>query len=293
MGTIKSENHFSLEAHTPRNLDPSSSSETLPTRCRSTSPSTQLIVDHMPAYIAHPFAHQRRGTVSGQGMLELFTLKINHNGKWSENTYMGGFGAWFDYIDEMVKELRYDRFILYHYRIPRMSYKEGLRLIEWDKDVGKMCEYVPGTREIEMYLEYLNEGGILKKCVTIEDIKESRVAISITKGSGSKLKKGITKRGADHLEKWLCLLNDIAYNGDDEHEAKAIEEGQGSGDKAKDGHFNADNECDEYDEGDEGEEGHEIEEVNEGVELEANEGKSFITFISAILISIFNYFCKG
>ncbi|KAM1099936.1 hypothetical protein TB2_006365 [Malus domestica] len=89
-------------------------------------------------------------------MPELFSIKINHGGKWSKNAYMRGFGAWFDYvdkdfmsffkIDEMVKELGYDGFILYHYRIPGMSYREGLRLIEWDQDVGQMCKYVPGTR---------------------------------------------------------------------------------------------------------------------------------------------------
>ncbi|KAB2626261.1 hypothetical protein D8674_017921 [Pyrus ussuriensis x Pyrus communis] len=193
-------------------------------------------------------------------MPELFTLKINHGVKWSENAYTGGFEAWFDYvdkdfmsffeIDEMFKKLGYDRFILYHYRIPGMSYREGLRLIEWDQDVGKMCKYVPRTREIEMYLEHLSpkraamkhkllmnldESGILKKGVTIEDIEESRVAISITKGSGSKLKKGRAKGGANHLEKGLCLFKDIPYNGDDEHEAKATEGEQGSGDEVEDG----------------------------------------------------------
>ncbi|CAN6570334.1 unnamed protein product [Malus baccata var. baccata] len=211
-------------------------------------------------------------------MPELFSLKINHGGKWSESAYTGGFEAWFDYvdkdfmsffeIDEMVKELGYDGFMLYHYRIPRMSYCEGLRLIERDQDVSEMCKYVPGVREIEMYLEHLspkeaalkhkllmnlNESAILKKGVIIEDIEESRVAISITKGSRSKLKKGRAKEGADDLEKRLCLLNDIAYNGDDEHEAEATEGGQGSGDEAEDGPLNAD------DEGDETEEGHEAE----------------------------------
>ncbi|CAN6722987.1 unnamed protein product [Malus baccata var. baccata] len=128
-------------------------------------------------------------------MPELFTLKINHGGKWSENAYTGGFEAWFDYvdkdfmsffeIDEMVKKLGYDGFILYHYRIPGMSYKEGLRHVDRDQDKN---DYV-----------------------------------------------------------------------DDEHEAKATEGGQGNGDKAEDGPFNADNEYDEDDEGDEGEEGHKTE----------------------------------
>ncbi|KAM1342183.1 hypothetical protein ACFX2F_006539 [Malus domestica] len=106
----------------------------------------------------------------------------------------------------------------------------------------------------------LDESGILQKCVIIEDIEELRVAISITKGSGSKLKKGRAKWGVDHLEKWLCLLNYIAYNGDDEHEAE-------------DGPLNANDEGegDEDDKGDETEEGHEIEEVNEGAEVEAND----------------------
>ncbi|KAB2628452.1 histone chaperone RTT106-like [Pyrus ussuriensis x Pyrus communis] len=90
--------------------------------------------------------------------------------------------------------------------------------------------------------------------VIIEDIEESRVAISITKGSGSKLKKGRAKRGADDLEKRLCLLNDIAYNGDDEHEAEATEGGQGSRYEAEDGPLNADNEGDETEEGYEAEE---------------------------------------
>ncbi|XP_050141083.1 U3 small nucleolar RNA-associated protein 18-like [Malus sylvestris] len=104
------------------------------------------------------------------------------------------------------------------------------------------------------------------KCesVIIEDIEESRVAISITKGSGSKLKKGRAKRSADDLEKRLCLLNDIAYNSDDEHEDEATEGGQGSGDEAENGPLNAD------DEGDETEEGHEAEEVNEGTVVETN-----------------------
>ena len=94
------------------------------------------------------------------GMPELFSLKINHGGKWSESAYTGGFEAWFDYvdkdfmsffeIDEMVKELGYDGFMLYHYRIPGMSYCEGLRLIERDQDVSEMCKHVPGVREIEM-----------------------------------------------------------------------------------------------------------------------------------------------
>ncbi|CAN6543957.1 unnamed protein product [Malus baccata var. baccata] len=114
----------------------------------------------------------------------------------------------------------------------------------------------------------LDESAILKKCVIIEDIEESSVAISITKGSGSKLKKGRAKGGVDDLEKRLCLLNDIAYNGDDEHEAEATEGGQGSGDEAEDGPLNAE---DEGDESDETEEGHEAEEVNEGTEVEANE----------------------
>ena len=138
----------------------------------------------------------------------------------------------------------------------------------------------------------LDESAILKKGVIIEDIEESRVAISITKGSGSKLKKGRAKGGADDLEKRLCLLNDIAYNGDDEHEAEATEGGQGSGDEAEDASLNADNEGDEDDEGDETEEGHEPEEVNEGTEVEANEGKIFEIFIFTFLISVFNYFCK-
>ncbi|RXH83861.1 hypothetical protein DVH24_013106 [Malus domestica] len=122
-----------------------------------------------------------------------------------------------------------------------MSYRGGLRLIEWNQDVGEMCKYVLGTREIEMFLEHLSpkqatlkhkllinldKSGILKKVVMIEDIKESRVAISITKGSGSELKKGRAKGGVDHLEKWLCLLNDTAFSGDDEHEAEATEGGQ-------------------------------------------------------------------
>ncbi|XP_048425727.1 uncharacterized protein LOC125470543 [Pyrus x bretschneideri] len=143
-----------------------------------------------------------------------------------------------------------------------------------------MCKYVPGTRKIELYLEHLSpkqaalkhkllmnlyESGTFKKGVILEDIEESRVAISVTKGSGSKLKKGRAKGGADHLEKWLCLLNDIAYNCDDERGAEATEGGQGSGDKVEDGPLNADNE------GDENEKGHEAEEVNERAELEANE----------------------
>ncbi|KAB2622893.1 cytochrome P450 71A1-like [Pyrus ussuriensis x Pyrus communis] len=110
------------------------------------------------------------------------------------------------------------------------------------------------------------EADIINKATSLE----SRVEISITKGSGSNLKNGRAKWGANHLEKCLCLLNDIAYNGDDEHEAEAIEGGQGNEDEAEDGHFNADNECDEDDEDDEcneGEEGHEAKEVNEEVEL--------------------------
>ncbi|RXI09263.1 hypothetical protein DVH24_033880 [Malus domestica] len=58
----------------------------------------------------------------------------------------------------------------------------------------------------------------------------------------------------------------MAYNGDDEHEVEATEGGQGSGDEAKDGPLNTD------DEGDEAEEGHKAEEVNEGTEVEANKG---------------------
>lgn len=34
------------------------------------------------------------------GMLHLFTLKINHGGKWSENAYAGAFEDWFDYVDK-------------------------------------------------------------------------------------------------------------------------------------------------------------------------------------------------
>ncbi|RXH76421.1 hypothetical protein DVH24_019309 [Malus domestica] len=201
------------------------------------------------------------------GMPELFSLKINHGEKWSESAYMERFEAWFDYVDK--------DFISF-FEIDEM---EGLRLIEQDQDVAEMCKYVPGVREIEMYLEHLNpkqaalkhkllmnldENAILTKGVIIDDIEESRVAISITKGSGSKLKKGRAKGGADDLEKWLCFLNDIAYNGDDEHEAEATEGGQGSGDEAEDGPLNADNEGDEDDEI---EEGHEAKEVNEGTEV--------------------------
>lgn len=31
------------------------------------------------------------------GMLDLFTLKINHGGKWSKNAYAGRLEDWFDY----------------------------------------------------------------------------------------------------------------------------------------------------------------------------------------------------
>ena len=34
------------------------------------------------------------------GMPELFSLKINHDGKWSESAYTRGFEAWFDYVDK-------------------------------------------------------------------------------------------------------------------------------------------------------------------------------------------------
>ncbi|KAB2612163.1 hypothetical protein D8674_036843 [Pyrus ussuriensis x Pyrus communis] len=151
-----------------------------------------------------------------QSMPELFSIKINHGGKWFESAYTGDFMSFFE-IDEMVKELGYDGFMLYHYRILGMSYWEGLRLIERDQDVGEMCKYVPRVSEIEMYLEHLT------------------------------------------------------YNGDDEHEAEATEEGQGSGDEVEDGPLNANNEGDKDDEGDETEEGHEAEEVNKGTEVEANE----------------------
>ncbi|RXH69199.1 hypothetical protein DVH24_036983 [Malus domestica] len=109
-------------------------------------------------------------------------------------------------IDEMVKELGYDGFMLYHYRIPGMSYWEGLRLIEHDQDVAEMCKYVPGVREIEMYLEHLSpKQAALKPKLLMnldeKDNEESRVAILITKGSGSKLKKGRAKGGADDFEK--------------------------------------------------------------------------------------------
>ncbi|RXI05224.1 hypothetical protein DVH24_006481 [Malus domestica] len=78
-----------------------------------------------------------------------------------------------------------------------------------------MCKYVPGVREIEIYLEHLSpkqaalkhkllmnldESVVLKKGVIIEYIEESRLVIFITKGSGSKLKKGKAKRGADDLK---------------------------------------------------------------------------------------------
>ncbi|CAN6571912.1 unnamed protein product [Malus baccata var. baccata] len=33
-------------------------------------------------------------------MPELFSLNINHGGKWSESAYTGGFEAWFDYVDK-------------------------------------------------------------------------------------------------------------------------------------------------------------------------------------------------
>ncbi|CAN6543807.1 unnamed protein product [Malus baccata var. baccata] len=119
-------------------------------------PSLDLAVapPHTPSYVAHKFLgkivvkpllamgwEKRRIEV---GMPELFSLKINHSGKWSESAYTGGFKAWFDYvykdfmsffeIDEMVKELGYDGFML---------------LIEQDQDVAEMCTYVPGVREIE------------------------------------------------------------------------------------------------------------------------------------------------
>ncbi|KAM2786912.1 hypothetical protein PS2_007746 [Malus domestica] len=87
-----------------------------------------LLVPHVPPgfYVVFTFL------LDFVGMPELFSLKINHGGKWFENTCMRGFEAWCDYvnkdfmsfleIDEMVKELGYDGFMLYHYRIPGMSY---------------------------------------------------------------------------------------------------------------------------------------------------------------------------
>ncbi|RXH78902.1 hypothetical protein DVH24_006972 [Malus domestica] len=46
------------------------------------------------------------------------------------------------------------------------------------------------------------------------NIEESGVALSITKGNGSQVKKTRAKGGADHLEKCLCILYDIAYHAD-------------------------------------------------------------------------------
>ncbi|KAB2636855.1 hypothetical protein D8674_027389 [Pyrus ussuriensis x Pyrus communis] len=147
-------------------------------------------------------------------MPELFSLKINHGGKWSENAYTRGFEAWFDYvdkdfmsffdIDEMVKELGYDGFILYHYRIP----------------------YVPRTREIELYLEHLSPKQAALKHKLLMNLYESGTFKK--GGNGSKLNKGKAKG--------------------------ATEGGQGSGDKVEDGLLNADNEGDENEEGHEAEE---------------------------------------
>ncbi|RXH72492.1 hypothetical protein DVH24_012176 [Malus domestica] len=74
--------------------------------------------------------------------------------------------------------------MLYHYRIPRMSYCEGLRLIERDQDVGEMCKYVPGVREIEMYLEHLNPKEAALKHKLLMNLDES--AILKKKASTSK-----------------------------------------------------------------------------------------------------------
>lgn len=34
------------------------------------------------------------------GMPDLFTLKINHGGKWSEDAYTREFEVWFNYVDK-------------------------------------------------------------------------------------------------------------------------------------------------------------------------------------------------
>ncbi|CAB4263763.1 unnamed protein product [Prunus armeniaca] len=55
-------------------------------------------------------------------------------------------------IGLMVKELRYDGIVLYHYELPNSSSVE--KLIS-DEDVMKMCECVPRVREIDIFLTQL------------------------------------------------------------------------------------------------------------------------------------------
>ncbi|KAM1408960.1 hypothetical protein ACFX2I_009414 [Malus domestica] len=59
-------------------------------------------------------------------------------------------------IDDMVEALGYsEMFMNYYYKIPNMDISNGLKPIQSDVDVQKMCNFVPKARLLDMYIEEL------------------------------------------------------------------------------------------------------------------------------------------
>ncbi|CAL9013610.1 unnamed protein product [Prunus brigantina] len=91
-----------------------------------------------------------------------FTIRMNHGGSLCDNLYVNGSLDFIDFCDKdqmsmfeigmMVKELGYDGIMLYHYELPNSASVEKLMS---DEDVLKMCECVPGVREIDIFLTQL------------------------------------------------------------------------------------------------------------------------------------------
>ncbi|KAM1146344.1 hypothetical protein TB2_037672 [Malus domestica] len=60
-------------------------------------------------------------------------------------------------IDDMVEALGYsEMFMNYYYKIPNMDICDGLKLIQSDADVQKMCNFIPKARVLDIYIEELS-----------------------------------------------------------------------------------------------------------------------------------------
>ncbi|CAN6687464.1 unnamed protein product [Malus baccata var. baccata] len=94
----------------------------------------------------------------------------------------------------MVEELGYDGSILYHYRIPGMSYREGLRLIERDQ-MWIICVKHQSANQATLkhkLLMNLDESGIVKRRPTMLITKIMDTRLREDNEAEMVLKKGLS-----------------------------------------------------------------------------------------------------
>ncbi|CAB4263562.1 unnamed protein product [Prunus armeniaca] len=85
-------------------------------------------------------------------------------------------------IGLMVKELGYDGIVLYHYELPNSASVEKLMS---DEDVLKMCECVPGVREINTFLTQLADDPY-----TFSN-KHKQIELQMVEGSGVQKQRSV------------------------------------------------------------------------------------------------------